>query len=230
MKTIAGYFKNNSYPGRGVLIGATPEGKPAIAYFIMGRSENSKNRVFVAEGNALRTKAFDPAKVKDPSLIIYYPVREFEGSTIVTNGDQTDTIYDQLKSGGTFEDALLKRSFEPDAPNYTPRISGILYPSGAYKLSVLKTECNDPSRPLRAFYQYDGAMSGTAHIIHTYSGDGDPLPSFNGEPVRVAVQSNIDAFALEIWNALNPEFRVSLFVRFFERDGTGETRIINVNG
>ncbi len=229
MNKITEYLGKNAYPGRGVLIGATPEGKAALAYFIMGRSENSKNRVFAAEGNDLRTKAFDPAKMKDPSLIIYYPVRERGGSTIVTNGDQTDTIFDCLSTGGTFEDALFTRTFEPDAPNYTPRISGLLEPNGGYRLSVLKAEENDPNRGLRAFYQYDRLNPGTAHLVHTYSGDGNPLPPFCGEPVAVAVSEDIDAFAKEIWNALNPAFRVSLFVRFIGKDGGKEDRIINAN-
>lgn len=230
MKTITEYLCKNTYPGRGLLIGATPGGKAALAYFIMGRSENSKNRVFVQEGNDLRTKAFHPAKMKDPSLIIYYPVRENKGCTIVTNGDQTDTVFEFMSAGKTFGDALLTRTFEPDAPNYTPRISGLLDPNGGYQISVLKAEGNDPDRGLRAFYQYDRAIPGTAHLVHTYSGDGDPLPSFSGEPVSVAVSEDIDAFAKEIWNALNPAFRVSLFVRFIGRDGAKETRIINANG
>ncbi|MGI6150798.1 MAG: IMP cyclohydrolase [Christensenellales bacterium] len=229
MRTVQDYLGKNAYPGRGLLVGATPGSKRVVAYFIMGRSENSKNRVFVREGDDLRIIAFNPAKMKDPSLVIYYPVREHQGSTIVTNGDQTDTILDHLRAGKTFEDALLTRTFEPDAPHYTPRISGLLDPNGGYKLSILKAEENDPRRGLRAFYQYDRATPGIAHLIHTYAGDGDPLPSFCGEPVAVAVMDGIDAFAESIWNALNPAFRVSLFLRFIGQDGTKETRIINAN-
>jgi len=229
MKTVTEYLGNNPYPGRGVLIGTSEDGRSVAAYFIMGRSENSKNRVFVQEGEALRTKAFDPAKMKDPSLIIYYPVRELNGTTIVTNGDQTDTVYDFFKKGGSFEDALMTRVFEPDAPNYTPRISGLLMPCGSFALSVLKAEDNDPERGLRAFFHYEKPKPGTARVVHTYSGDGNPLPPFAGEPVSVAVSGNIDDFTKELWNALNPDYRVSLFVRFFGEKGERETRIVNAN-
>lgn len=230
MISIQEYLGRNAYPGRGLLIGATPEGRNAVAYFIMGRSENSKNRVFVPQGNDLRTKAFDPKKMTDPSLIIYYPVREHEGHTIVTNGDQTDTVLEHLCSGGTFEEAMHTRTFEPDAPHYTPRISGILYPDGSYSISILKAEGNDPNRSLRAFYHYDRAISGAAHLIHTYAGDGNPLPPFCGEPVAVQVTGDIDDFAQSLWNALNPAYRVSLFVRFTGKSGAKEDRIINAHG
>ena len=229
MKTVTEYLSPNAYPGRGVLMGLTPDGKNSVvAYFIMGRSENSKNRIFVTEGEGIRTEAYDPAKMKDPSLIIYAPVRVLGDVTIATNGDQTDTIYDALEAGRTFEDALYTREFEPDAPNYTPRISGILFEDGGYRLSVLKSADGDPASCRRSFFDYKNPIAGQAHIVHTYMGDGNPLPSFAGEPAQVKTCDDIEAFTEELWDALNPDFRVSLFVRYIDRS-TGETDTCIVN-
>jgi len=227
-------LSENAYPGRGIAIGLTPNGrKLVVVYFIMGRSENSRNRIFVADENHLRTKAFDDSKLTDPSLIIYYPVRQFDNTLIVTNGDQTDTINNFIQATKTFEDALQTREFEPDPPNYTPRISGIAeFANGSisYKLSILKTLNNNPTTNLRFFYQYDIPEAGTGHFIHTYQSDGTPLPSFEGEPKCIAVPGSIDAFTTDIWDALNKENKVSLFVRFVDiQDGTEETRIMNVH-
>ncbi len=232
MKTfdLGELLRNNSYPGRGIVVGTTADEKySAIAYFIMGRSVNSRNRIFVAEGDEMRTKAFDEAKLVDPSLIIYYPVRVVEDTTIVTNGDQTDTVRDALVLGGSFESALRTRCFEPDAPNYTPRISGIVYADGYYTMSILKSMDGDPSVCLRQFFDYD-PVPGVGHFIHTYSGDGNPLPSFAGEPEPVEIQGNIDEFTANVWSSLNEENKVSLFVRFIDREtGEIETRIVNKN-
>ena len=237
MITLAKELGATSYPGRGIVIGQTENGKyAAIAYFIMGRSENSRNRVFVPDGDGIRTKAFDESKMKDPSLIIYAPVRKTDKLiTIVTNGDQTDTIYNAMKEGGNFEDALRTREFEPDAPNFTPRISGIVYtcpPRGAftYKLSILKSTYGDPLCCQRFFFDYT-PKAGLGHFIHTYAGDGNPLPSFAGEPTAVTIEGDIDTFTNTVWNALNEENRVSLFTRYIDLS-TGEecTRIINKHG
>ncbi len=232
MKTenIGNLLRGNSYPGRGIVIGTTPDGKnTAIAYFIMGRSGNSRNRVFAAEGEDLRTKAFDESKVEDPSLIIYYPVRVVGSDTVVTNGDQTDTVRDALVLGGSFESALRTRCFEPDAPNYTPRISGIVRAGGEYSLSILKSMDGDPAVCLRQFFDYAPA-NGVGHFIHTYSCDGSPLPSFRGEPETVGIPDCIDEFKELLWSSLDADNKVSLFVRFINR-GTGktETRIVNKN-
>ncbi|MBQ1223849.1 MAG: IMP cyclohydrolase [Oscillospiraceae bacterium] len=220
----------NEYPGRGIVVGTTADGaKTAIAYFIMGRSVNSRNRVFVAEGEEMRTKAFDEAKLVDPSLIIYYPVRVVGSTTIVTNGDQTDTIRDGLVLGGSFESALRTRCFEPDAPNYTPRISAMVEAGGNYRMSILKSMDGDPSVCLRQFFDY-APMAGVGHFIHTYACDGNPLPSFAGEPEPVCIEGNIDEFTADVWNSLNEENKVSLFVRFIDRTtGEAETRIVNKN-
>jgi len=223
-----------TYPGRGIVVGRTPDGtKAAIAYFIMGRSENSRNRVFIEEGQGIRTEAFDPSKLVDPSLIIYAPVRVLGTDTIVTNGDQTDTIYDLMKEGKTFEESLRTREFEPDAPNYTPRISSVLHMDGgfAYEMSILKSNNGDPDCCNRYTFSYDNPKAGEAHFIHTYMGDGNPLPSFEGEPTLVDVPTNdIDEFADIVWNALNPDNKVSLFIRMINiADGTAETKIINKN-
>ena len=230
MKTINEYLNGNTYPGRGVLIGKSADAAHyVIAYFIMGRSENSRNRIFEPTEDGIRTRAFDEKKLTDPSLIIYSPVRKVNGCTVVTNGDQTDTVVDEIAAGGSFESALRKRCFEPDSPNFTPRISGILYPeSGEYALSILKAETADGARCRRNFYNFE-PEAGAAHIIHTYEHDGDPLPSFKGEPVRIAVNAaSAKAFAEEIWSGLNENNRVSLFVRFIGcADGTEETFIIN---
>ena len=223
----------NSYPGRGIVIGQSQDGKQAvIAYFIMGRSENSRNRVFVEDGEGIRTQAFDPAKLSDPSLVIYAPVRVFGEDTIVTNGDQTDTVYDFLKEGKTFEEALRTRTFEPDGPNYTPRISGIVSRKEGgftYKLSILKSTDGDPSQAQRFFFEYE-PKAGLGHFIHTYKCDGSPIPSYEGEPTPVEIEGDIDQFAAGLWENLNSENKVSLFVRYIDpAAGKAETRIINKN-
>ena len=223
----------NSYPGRGIVIGQSADGKNAvIAYFIMGRSVNSRNRVFVEEGAGIRTQAHDPAKLSDPSLVIYAPVRVLGEDTIVTNGDQTDTIYDFLKEGKTFEEALRTRTFEPDGPNYTPRISGIVERgegSFTYKLSILKSCGGDPDFAQRFFFEY-APKAGLGHFIHTYKQDGDPIPSYEGEPTPVSIEGDIDAFIASLWENLNEDNKVSLFTRFIDLEtGKAETRIVNKN-
>lgn len=229
MNNLFELLSANTYPGRGIMLGRSTGGADAaIAYFIMGRSENSRNRIFVPDGEGIRTQAHDPAKLTDPSLIIYSPVRLCEGRTVVTNGDQTDTICESLPSGRSFESALRTREFEPDAPNYTPRISGIVEPDGSYKLSILKSAGGDPSQCLRFFFEYPSPVAGTGHFISTYSGDGDPLPSFSGEPVEVAVGSDIREYAQRLWDSLNSDNKVSLFVRGIElSSGKTETIIFN---
>jgi hypothetical protein len=234
MKSIEQELKNNAYPGRGIIIGKSSDGKYAVtAYFIMGRSENSRNRVFVEDGEGIRTQAFDPAKLSDPSLIIYAPVRVLGNKTIVTNGDQTDTIYDLMDKQQTFEQALRTREFEPDAPNYTPRISGILHiENGSYNyaMSILKSNNGDPDSCNRFTFAYGNPVSGEGHFIHTYMGDGNPLPSFEGEPELIAIEDGIDSFTELIWNSLNKENKVSLFVRYIDiATGEYETRIVNKN-
>lgn len=229
---ISEELKGNAYPGRGIVIGKSADGENAvIAYFIMGRSENSRNRVFVLEGLDIKTKAFDESKVVDPSLIIYAPVRVFENKTIVTNGDQTDTVYDFLKNGKTFEKALKTREFEPDAPNFTPRISGILKVKEGklkYKLSILKSADGDSSSCERFYFQYLSPINGQGHFIHTYKCDGNPIPSFVGEPKRVEIKGDIEEFTNTIWNALNEDNKVSLFTRFINlKTGEIQTKIIN---
>ncbi len=227
---IAEELQGNSYPGRGILIGRHADGMHAvIAYFIMGRSENSRNRVFVREENGIKTQAFDPDKLVDPSLIIYSPVRFIDGVTIVTNGDQTDTVYDFLKEGKSFEEALRTRTFEPDAPNYTPRISGVLN-GFDYKLSILKSAGGNPDSVQRFFYEYNAPVPGEGHFIHTYACDGNPIPSFTGEPKAVAIDGDIDSFTTRLWDSLNEDNKVSLFVRFIRVDiGETKTRICNKN-
>jgi len=225
---------STSYPGRGIVIGTSEDGKYAVcAYFIMGRSENSRNRVFVEDGEGIRTQAFDPSKMEDPSLIIYAPVRVLGNSTIVTNGDQTDTVYDLMKEGKTFEESLRTREFEPDAPNYTPRISGLMNVEGGkydFAMSILKSNNGDPSQCLRFTYTYDNPKAGEGYFIHTYMQDGNPLPSFEGEPTRVNIAGDIDTFTNNVWNALNADNKVSLFTRYIEiATGKYETRIINKN-
>lgn len=235
IKSLQDELKNNPYPGRGIVIGKTPEGRFAVtAYFIMGRSVNSRNRIFVEEGEGIRTEAYDPSKLSDPSLIIYAPVRVYGDQTIVTNGDQTDTVYEGLAAGKSFEEALASREFEPDKPNYTPRISGVMeFAEGkfSYKMSVLKSADGDPSCCLRYTFSYDRPLAGEGRFIHTYQGDGDPLPSFEGEPERIAIEDeDIDSFAKRIWESLNEENKVSLFVRYIEIEtGKWESRIINKN-
>jgi IMP cyclohydrolase len=225
---------STSYPGRGIVIGTSEDGKYAVcAYFIMGRSENSRNRVFVEDGEGIRTQAFDPSKMEDPSLIIYAPVRVLGNSTIVTNGDQTDTVYDLMKEGKTFEESLRTREFEPDAPNYTPRISGLMnVENGKYDfaMSILKSNNGDPSQCLRFTYTYDNPKASEGYFIHTYMQDGNPLPSFEGEPTRVNIAGDIDTFTNNVWNALNADNKVSLFTRYIDiATGKYETRIINKN-
>lgn len=227
-------LRNNSYPGRGIVIGRSQDGKKAVtAYFIMGRSANSRNRVFVEDGEGIRTQAFDPAKLEDPSLIIYAPVRVLGNKTIVTNGDQTDTIYEGMDRQMTFEQSLRSREFEPDAPNYTPRISGILHiekGSYNYAMSILKSDDGKPETCLRFTYAYQAPAAGEGRFIHTYMHNGNPLPSFEGEPKKVEIQGDIDSFTNMVWDSLNEENKVSLFVRFIDIEtGSYETRIINKN-
>ena len=234
MLSIAEELKRNSYPGRGIVLGRSADGKKAVAaYFIMGRSENSRNRIFVEDGNGIRTQAFDPAKLSDPSLIIYAPVRVLGNKTIVTNGDQTDTIYEGMDKQLTFEQSLRCREFEPDAPNYTPRISGIMHMENGgynYAMSILKSSGGDPSSCCRYTFAYENPVAGEGHFIHTYMHDGDPLPSFEGEPKRIAVLDDIDEFTELIWDSLDAENKVSLFVRYIDL-ATQETnsRIVNKN-
>ena len=227
-------LKENAYPGRGIIIGRSADGTKAVcAYFIMGRSTNSRNRIFVEDGDGIRTQAFDESKLTDPSLIIYAPVRVLGNKTIVTNGDQTDTIYELMDKQLTFEQALRTREFEPDAPNYTPRISGIMHVEGNlynYALSILKSDNGDPASCNRFTFAYNNCPAGIGHFIHTYRCDGNPLPSFEGEPKRIAVPDNMEAFASQLWESLNEENKVSLFVRYIDiATGTYESKIINKN-
>ncbi|MGI6051870.1 MAG: IMP cyclohydrolase [Bilifractor sp.] len=232
---LAEELSENTYPGRGIVIGRSANGKyAAIAYFIMGRSENSRNRIFVEDGEGIRTQAYDESKMKDPSLIIYSPVRvPDETHTIVTNGDQTDTIYDGLKKGLTFEQSLRTREFEPDGPNYTPRISGLLTIENGdfgYQMSILKSDHGDPSQCIRETFDYSKAPAGEGHFISTYMHDGNPLPSFEGEPRLVDIPDDIDSWTDLLWESLNADNKVSLFVRFIEIEtGDYETQIINKN-
>ena len=226
-------LKENAYPGRGIVLGLDETGKKAVvAYFIMGRSENSRNRVFVEKDGGIITKAFDESKMVDPSLIIYAPVRLYKDMLIVTNGDQTDTIHDYLKKGFTFEAALRTRCFEPDPPNYTPRISGVVEADGSYQLSILKSADGDPSCNHRYFYEYDAPVAGTGHFIHTYQENLDPLPSFEGEPRKVAIEApDAQTWAEELWANLNHDNKVSLFVQYIDlASGARETVIINKHG
>ncbi len=233
-KCLKAELEGNAYPGRGIVLGKSEDGtKAVIAYFIMGRSENSRNRVFVEDGEGIRTEPFDPSKLVDPSLIIYAPVRVLGNKTIVTNGDQTDTIYEGMDKQLTFEQTLRSREFEPDAPNYTPRISGILHIENShynYALSILKSNQGDPDSCHRFTFAYENPKAGEGHFIHTYVGDGNPLPSFEGEPTWVSISGEIDAFTDLVWNSLNAENKVSLFVRFIDiTTGQHETRIVNKN-
>ena len=234
MLNLAEELRGNAYPGRGIVIGRTPDGKKAVtAYFIMGRSENSRNRVFVEDGAGIRTQAFDPSKLTDPSLIIYAPVRVLGNKTIVTNGDQTDTIYEGMDKQLTFEQSLRSREFEPDGPNYTPRISGIMHiENGRYNfaMSILKSDDGDPQSCNRYTYAYENPKAVQGRFIHTYMHDGNPLPSFEGEPKVVAISGEIDEFAKVVWENLNPDNKVSLFVRYIDIEtGIYESRIINKN-
>ncbi|HAB94536.1 MAG TPA: inosine monophosphate cyclohydrolase [Lachnospiraceae bacterium] len=231
-------LRETSYPGRGIMIGRSADGAKAVtAYFIMGRSANSRNRVFVTEGEGIRTEAYDPSKMEDPSLIIYAPVRVYGNKTIVTNGDQTDTIYEGLDKQYTFEQALRSREFEPDAPNYTPRISGVMHVEKgkySYAMSILKSDQGDPSSCLRYTFAYENPKAGEGRFISTYMGDGNPLPSFEGEPRALLLDEtftgDIDVFTDRVWAALNEDNKVSLFVRFIDiATGKYETRIVNKN-
>lgn len=210
-------LRGNRYPGRGIVLGRSKDGSKAmLAYFIMGRSENSRNRIFARTADGIRTEAFDPAKLSDPSLIIYAPVRCFENRLIVSNGDQTDTIYEGFRNGKSFAEALSVREFEPDAPNYTPRISGVLYFADrdfSYELSILKSDCMNPAQCLRFTYSYPTPLPGEGHLIHTYIGDGNPLQSFCGEPKSVSVDDELEPFAAKLWEALDPDNKISLYVR-----------------
>lgn len=234
MLSIEQELKSNSYPGRGIIIGKSPDGKKAVtAYFIMGRSENSRNRVFVEDGEGIRTQAFDPLKLTDPSLIIYAPVRVLGNKTIVTNGDQTDTIYEGMDKQLTFEQSLRSREFEPDGPNYTPRISGVMHIENGnfnYAMSILKSNNGNPDSCNRYTFAYENPVAGEAHFIHTYMHDGNPLPSFEGEPKLVEAMDNMEEFADLLWNSLNEENKVSLFVRYIDIEtGNYETKIVNKN-
>ena len=219
---------SNTYPGRGIVLGMTADGKQSVAaYFIMGRSVNSRNRVFVEEPDGIRTEAFDPSKLEDPSLIIYHPVREVGRGLIVTNGDQTDTILEYLERGLPMEQALRTREFEPDGPNWTPRISGLLSPDGSYKLSILKSADAEGSACARQTFEYP-ALPGLGHFLHTYVCDGNPIPTFQGEPERVAIKGDIDTFTAQLWDNLNPDNKISLFVRFTDLETRAyQQRILN---
>jgi len=223
------YLAANVYPGRGLLLGLTPDGRHAVAaYFIMGRSVNSRNRVFAAEPEGLRTQAYDPALVSDASLIIYWPMRSFGSSLIVSNGDQTDTIYSVLQQGGSFEQALRTREYEPDAPNYTPRVSGIveLGKGYSYRLSILKR--GEQGGCIRCFYEYAEPEPGLGRLVHTYQGDGQPLPSFSGEPVTLSLPDDIDELTEGLWRGLNGDNKVALCVRYIQiAGGSYAQRIVN---
>lgn len=234
MQQIETLLKENAYPGRGIVLGKTPDGtKGVTAYFIMGRSENSRNRIFVEDGDGIRTQAFDPSKLVDPSLIIYAPVRVLGNKTIVTNGDQTDTIYELMDKQMTFEQALRTRTFEPDAPNYTPRISGIMHIENGkynYALSILKSNNGNPDSCQRYTFAYEAPAAGEGHFIHTYQCDGNPLPSFEGEPKLVNIVDDINDYTQLLWTSLNADNKVSLFVRYIDiATGKYETRIVNKN-
>ena len=225
---ITDKLKNNTYPGRGIILGVTPDGtKKVCAYFIMGRSQNSRNRVFTETADGICTEAFDPSLLQDPSLIIYHPVRMVGDVLICTNGDQTDTIAKAIMDGGTFEEALRTREFEPDGPNWTPRISGIVAEDGSYKLSILKSADAEGSACVRQFFEYP-PMPGVGHFIHTYVTDGNPIPTFQGEPERVDISDDLDTYAGMLWTNLNSDNKVSLFVRYTDIE-TGEYEQLIVN-
>ncbi len=235
MTNMAAELSSNAYPGRGIVIGKSADGVYAVtAYFIMGRSENSRNRIFVEDGQGIRTQAFDPSKLTDPSLIIYAPVRVLGNKTIVTNGDQTDTIYEGMDRQLTFEQSLRSREFEPDAPNYTPRISGILHVENGsynYAMSILKSNQGNPDSCCRFTFAFENPAAGEGRFIHTYMGDGNPLPSYEGEPKLIEITENIDGFTDTLWKHLNEDNKVSLFVRYINiATGAYETRIINKKG
>ncbi|WP_087065599.1 IMP cyclohydrolase [Intestinibacillus massiliensis] len=220
-------LRGNAYPGRGIVLGRTADDRYAVAaYFIMGRSENSRNRIFSDTEDGIRTEAFDPSKMVDPSLIIYHPVRLYDGRLIVTNGDQTDTVWEGMKAGKAPEEALRTREFEPDGPNYTPRISGVLEKDGSYQLSILKSFDGDPSCCKRFFFEYDKPVAGLGHFIHTYMGDGDPLPSFEGEPKTVRIEGDVSTFARSLWDSLNADNKVSLYVCYTELATGRQSRVV----
>jgi IMP cyclohydrolase len=234
MVSLEQELSRTSYPGRGIVIGKSEDGKHAVcAYFIMGRSANSRNRIFVEDGEGIRTQAFDPSKLEDPSLIIYAPVRVLGNKTIVTNGDQTDTVYEGMDKQLTFEQSLRSREFEPDTPNYTPRISGIMHIENGgfnYAMSILKSNNGDADSCNRFTFAYENPKAGEGRFIHTYMGDGSPLPTFEGEPVVVDITGTIDEFADKVWKNLNEDNKVSLFVRYIDiATGQYESRIINKN-
>jgi hypothetical protein len=234
MLSLAQELRENAYPGRGIVIGRSADGKYAVtAYFIMGRSSNSRNRVYVTEGEGIRTEAFDPSKLEDPSLIIYAPVRVLGNKTIVTNGDQTDTIYEGMDKQLTFEQSLRTREFEPDAPNYTPRISGVMHVEGgkySFAMSILKSNNGNPEQCNRYTYAYENCVAGEGRFIHTYMHDGNPLPSFEGEPKLVSIPNDINEFTDMLWTNLNEDNKVSLFVRYIDiATGEYETKIVNKN-
>lgn len=233
ISTIRERLQGNSYPGRGIITGLSKDGESAVfAYFIMGRSENSRNRVFEKTEDGIKTKAFDEAKLTDPSLIIYSPVRKVNDFIIVTNGDQTDTIYDGLKAGFSFEQSLRKREFEPDGPNFTPRISSVLSFEGGYQyqMSILKSDNGNPDCCARYTFYYDNPISGEGRFLHTYMKDADVLPSFEGEPERVVIDKDIDGFTNEIWESLNNENKISLYTVYVNLNtGAEEYRLINKN-
>ena len=231
---LAEELRSSTYPGRRIVIGVSEDGRYAVtAYFIMGRSVNSRNRVFVTQGEGIRTQAYDPSKMQDPSLIIYAPVRVLDQYLIVTNGDQTDTVYDGLSRGLTFEESLRSRQFEPDAPNYTPRISGLLEVKDGrfnYQMSILKSADGDPSSCQRFTFSYENPKAGCGHFIHTYARNEEPLPSFEGEPTPVTITGDIGAFTRTVWENLDDENKVSLFVRYIDiATGETQTRIVNKN-
>ena len=234
-KNISEILKTNAYPGRGIVIGKSADGKKAVtAYFIMGRSVNSRNRVFTATEDGIKTEAFDPSKLSDPHLIIYSPVRVLGNKTIVTNGDQTDTIYENMDKQQTFEMSLRGREFEDDAPNYTPRISGILHVENGefnYAMSILKSADGNPDSCQRYTFAYSNPLAGDGRFIHTYMGDGNPLPSFEGEPEKIGIDADdIDSFTDMLWTSLNEGNKVSLYVKFIDiATGEAETRIVNKN-
>ena len=226
---LAEMLANNTYPGRGIVLGVTPDGAQVVAaYFIMGRSVNSRNRVFVEEPDGIRTEAYDPALMKDPHLIIYHPVRQVGQGLIVTNGDQTDTIWEYLAKGESWEAALRTRQFEDDGPNWTPRISGLLSGDGSYKMSILKAADPEGSACARFFWEYP-AIPGLGHFLHTYVCDGNPvIPTFQGEPERVSIPGDIEVFTKELWENLNENNKISLFVRYTDlKTGAFDQRIIN---
>ena len=234
MISLENELKNNSYPGRGIILGRTADGTKAVAaYFIMGRSSNSRNRIFAVDREGIRTQAFDESKLEDPSLIIYAPVRVLGNKTIVTNGDQTDTIYEGMDKQMTFEQSLRCREFEPDGPNYTPRISGVMHIENgnySYAMSILKSNNGNPDACLRYTYAYEKAAAGEGRFIHTYKCDGNPLPSFEGEPKLVSIPDDMKEFTDLLWNSLNEENKVSLFVRYIDiATGEYETAIVNKN-